>query len=120
MPDYIRKKRKKTARAIRANTGVLQNKDNTVSTHKMEWGEDKNKKGKKVYTVNPTVFPDKDGGYKDLEGTGKSYQEAKDRGEVFEFKRKKKAEKFAAGSWKKGPAKKEAMKKYRKRKKNHL
>ena len=39
-------------------------------------------------------------------------------GEVYEFKNKKRAEKFAAGSWKQGKAKREAMKEYRKSKRN--
>ncbi len=44
-----------------------------------------------------------------------SFKEALSAGEVYEFKKKKRAEKFAAGSWKKGEAKKEAMKAYRQR-----
>ena len=35
-------------------------------------------------------------------------------GEVYEFRKKRRAEKFAFGSWKKGQARREAMKKYRK------
>jgi len=118
MPDYIRRKRKKKARAIRSGSGVRENQDNTVSTHLMEWGDEENKKGKKIYTANPTIFPKEGGGYYSPKDEGKSaYSEAKSRGEVFEFKRKKKAEKFAAGSWKKGEDRKEAMKGYRERKK---
>jgi hypothetical protein len=43
--------------------------------------------------------------------------EAEKRGEVFEFKNRKRAEKFAYGSWKKGRDKKEAMKAFRNRNK---
>ncbi len=46
-----------------------------------------------------------------------SFNEALAAGEVYEFKSKKRAERFAAGSWKKGKAKREAMKAYRKKKK---
>lgn len=46
-----------------------------------------------------------------------SFNEALAAGEVYEFKSKRKAERFAAGSWKKGKAKREAMKAYRKKRK---
>jgi hypothetical protein len=46
-----------------------------------------------------------------------AYNEAKKRGEVIGFKNKRRAERFAAGSWKKGPARKEAMRNYRQMKK---
>jgi len=45
-----------------------------------------------------------------------SFDEALDKGEVYEFKSKRRAEKFAAGSWKKGKDRKEAMRDYRKKK----
>jgi hypothetical protein len=44
-----------------------------------------------------------------------AYNEAKKRGEVFGFKSKKRAEKFAYGSWKQGQDRREAMKAYRNR-----
>jgi len=47
-----------------------------------------------------------------------SFDEALNAGEVYEFKSKKRAEKFAAGSWKQGKARREAMKVYRQRKRN--
>lgn len=85
--------------------------DGKKETVRMEWGEGP---GKYKYQVNPTIFPEKDGTWKDLGGQGMAaYNEAKKRGEVIGFKSKKKAEKFAAGSWKKGAARKEAMKNYR-------
>jgi hypothetical protein len=46
-----------------------------------------------------------------------SFDEALAAGEVYEFKSKRRAERFAAGSWKKGKAKREAMKAYRQKKK---
>jgi len=106
--------RKATAYSIRSS--ARQNVDKTVSTHKMEWGETGNKKYK--YSVNPTIFPEKNGTWKDLEGQGPSaLKEATKRGEVFGFKSAKRAEKFSAGSWKKGQDRKEAMKNYRSAKK---
>ena len=47
-----------------------------------------------------------------------SFDEALSAGEVYEFKSKKRAEKFAAGSWKKGKDRREAMRNYRKNKKS--
>ena len=47
-----------------------------------------------------------------------SFQQALKAGEVYEFKSKRRAEKFAAGSWKKGKDRREAMRAYRKSKKN--
>ena len=103
----ITKNRKKIARNIR--TFSRQNEDGTSSTHLMESGEGG---GKYKYQVNPTIFPNKDSSWTDLGGKGlEAYNEAKKRGEVFGFKNKKRAEKFAKGSWKKGQNKIEAMKK---------
>jgi hypothetical protein len=90
--------------------------DGKKETVRMEWGEGE---GKYKYQVNPSIFPEKDGKWKDLGGQGNAaYEEARKRGEVIGFKSKKKAEKFAAGSWKKGKDKKEAMKNYRSSKTN--
>ena len=47
-----------------------------------------------------------------------SFKEALAAGEVYEFTSKRRAERFAAGSWKKGKAKREAMKAYRQSKRN--
>jgi len=101
--------RKRKARKLREGKGVQENTDGSQSTHLMEWGEDENKKGKKVYTVNPTIAPTGEGG----EYEPQSYAQAKERGEVFEFKNPRKAEKFAMGSWKKGKDKREAMRAFR-------
>jgi hypothetical protein len=108
-PPIITKNRKQIARQIR--TFGRQNEDGSVSTHKMESGEGS---GKYKYQVNPTIFPNKDSTWTDLEGKGmEAYNEAKKRGEVFGFKSKRRAEKFAHGSWKKGQDRIEAMKKFR-------
>ncbi len=139
MPDnLITRRRKKAAQEMRPTS--RDNGDGTKSTHVMESGEGE---GKYKYQVNPTIFPNKDGSWKDLtpktkeealrssidrvrkSGETKStpkekpidrnaaYKEATKRGEVFGFKNKVKAEKFSAGSWKKGSDRREAMKNYR-------
>ena len=105
----IKTGRKRKARKLREGKGTQGNTDGSESTHLMEWGEDKNKKGKKVYTVNPTIAPTGEKG----EYEPQSYKQAKERGEVFGFKRQRKAEKFAHGSWKKGKDKRDAMKDFR-------
>ena len=104
-------KRKQAARNMR--TTSRKNPDGSRSTHVMEWGTGS---GKYKYQVNPTIFPEEKGTWKDL-GGGNAYGEAMKRGEVIGFKRKRRAEKFAAGSWKTGAAKKEAMKSFRASKK---
>ena len=117
MPDYIRRKRKKKAREMRADTGkltVVMDGKADVASHIMESGDTEDEKGKKTYTAYPTIFPKKGGGYIQPDD---AFEEAFSRGEVFGFKSRKKSEKFASGSWKKGKDKKEAMKGYRERKK---
>ncbi len=111
MSDPIKRNRKKHARSIRKGVG---NKlpSGKVETHRMEWGSSQNKKGKKVYHANPSISFNKKGEVKP-----QTYREAAQKGEVYEFKKRKKAERFAAGSWKKGKAKREAMKAYRQSKK---
>ena len=78
-----------------------------METHRMEWGS----AGKK-YHVNPSITFDKKGKKK-----SQSYKQAVEAGEVYEFRKQKRAERFAAGSWKKGKDKREAMKAYRAEKK---
>jgi hypothetical protein len=114
--------RKKRARAIRPEKGEYfrGQKKGSKSTHLMEHGsfEYKNKRGKNktAYSVTPSIGYDasKPKGSRYYE---QSYKEARDKGEEFIFKNKKRAEKFSAGSWKKGKAKREAMKAYRSKKK---
>ena len=116
----ITSNRKITAQSIRPTS--IQNQNGTQSTHVMEWGGGEGK-GRSKYAVNPTIFPNKDGSWTDLgqsEDRMASYKEAKKRDEVFGFRSAKKAEKFAAGSWKKGEDRKEAMKNYRSDKKQGL
>lgn len=111
--------KKKQIRNMRK--GIYKDDQGERASHKMSWGSTD-----KGYEVHPTFFPKKKnpskkaGDWKDLSGEGKgneAYQEAKKRKEVVEFKSKKRAERVAAGSWKKGKDKKEAMSEYRGRKK---
>ena len=104
--SVVKKKRKKHLRNLERN------KSGRNATVKMTYGSGE-VDGKKVYRAYPSIT---------FEGNEKtkpqSYKEALEAGEVYEFKRKKRAEKFAAGSWKKGKAKREAMKAYRAKKKS--
>ncbi len=63
---------------------------------------------KRDYKVWPSISPDKSGEYK-----SQSKKEAEEKGELFKFKSKRRAEKFTRGSWKKGVDKRIAMKDYR-------
>lgn len=109
------RKKKKRARAIRGNgEEFVRWEDGSKSSHLMYHG------GKKAWT---SVFPEKKGSHdpkdwKDVPDKDKSYKEAEKRGEVFEFKKEKRAEKFAHGSWKKGKDRRDAMKSYRKEKRS--
>jgi len=91
MPKTIKIGRKRKARKIRKGKGVQKNPDGTVSTHLMATYTGEGKK----HFVAPTIAPDKKGIYKP-----QSFSQALKRGEVFEFKNKKRADKFAKGSWK--------------------
>lgn len=76
-------------------------------------------KGKEVF---PTVFPNKKGSHEYKDWTDKpnieeAYAEAKKRGEVVKVRSERRADKLAHGAWKKGDARKEAMKFYRESKK---
>ena len=118
--DIITKGRKKVVRAIRNPNAPMKNADGSVSTHRMAWGEGPGG-GRKKYVAFPTIFPNKDNSWTDYSSrsTGrKALDEAINRGEVFGFARKKRAEKFAAGSWKQGKDRKMAMKQYRQSKKS--
>ena len=95
--------RQKAKRWDKVKTEYRQNSDGTRSTHKMEWAETDN--GAIAY---PTVYP------KDRAGTsshnpkdwieihGREAQDtAKARGEMYFFKDRKNADKWAAGEYKK-------------------
>lgn len=80
--------------------GVRQNPDGSVSTHlyATETLDGKN------WVSFPTLFQDPDGTWVDMSGGDwdKAYEEAKRRGEVIDFGRRKRAAlKWGMGSWKK-------------------
>jgi hypothetical protein len=116
--------KKKKIRKMR-KTSYTDSSGRKVS-HKMAWGDvdvsNKKGKSKKKYVVYPTVAPKKgkENSTKKEDWKKQSFSEARKKKEVVTTNRKKKAVKLAAGSWKKGKDKREAMKSYRKskRKKN--
>ena len=108
----IKTLRKRKARKIRKGKGVRTNPNGSVSTHLMSTYSGENKKGKPVYYAVPSIAPTGKGGKYEPQ----SFDQALERGEVFQFRSKRKADKFAKGSWKKGEAKREAMKSYRQEK----
>ena len=98
--------KKKKARSLREGKGVVQNDDGRESTHLMVSDVIDNPTGE--YHVWPSIYADSKNNYSD-----QTEDQAKERGEYFTFKNKKRADKFAYGSWKKGKDKREAMKDYR-------
>tara|TARA_A100001201_G_C4010525_1_gene177382 strand:+ start:95 stop:469 length:375 start_codon:yes stop_codon:yes gene_type:complete len=106
--DTVTKNRKRHARSIREGVGNVTN-DGKVETHRMVSDIQDNPTG--IYHVWPSITFDDQGNKKE-----QSAQEAFEAGEMYKFKNKKKAEKFAYGSWKKGKARREAMRDYRKMK----
>ena len=114
MSDPIKKKRKKSLR------NLDRNKSGRNATVKMEFypNEPKREKGGKVnekkkrnYAAPSITFKGKE------KAKPQSFNQALAAGEMYEFKNKRKAERFAAGSWKKGKDKREAMKAYRQKRK---
>ena len=105
--SIIKRRRKKHVRNIRIGVG---NKlaDGRTETHRMADYEGTTIKGKKRYYAAPTITFDKKG-----EKKSQTFKEALAAGEVYAFRKKRRAEKFAFGSWKKGKDRREAMKKYR-------
>ena len=87
------------------------------ASHKMAWvGDPTKKRGK--FGVYPTITPKKGKktSTKPSDWKKQTAQEAAKKGEMVPVKSRRKAKKLAAGSWKKGKDKREAMKSYRKSK----
>ena len=93
------REKKKHARSIRKGVGNKLASGKT-ETHRMSWGESEDEKGRKRYIAYPSITFDKKGNKK-----SQSSQEAHKAGEVYNFKTKRAARRFAAGSWKKGKTK---------------
>ena len=109
MPDPITNRHKKHLRNLERN------KSGRKATVKMEYSPNevsRSGSGKIVHAAHPSITFTKTGKEKD-----QSIDEAAAAGELYEFKRKRRAERFAAGSWKKGKEKREAMKAFRAKKK---
>lgn len=111
--------KKKAIREMR--TTARKNPDGTKSTHKMAWVGDPSKK-RGNFGVFPTIAPKKG---KENSSDPKDWEkqtpkQASSKGEMIKVKSRKKAKKLAAGSWKKGKEKREAMKVYRANKKKKI
>jgi len=115
MSDQIKKNRKKNLRNLERNKS---GKDATVrmafypNESKREKGGKVNKKKTRHYAAPAITFKGQE------EEKKQTFNQALAAGELYEFKSKRRAEKFAAGSWKKGAERREAMKAYRKKKKS--
>jgi hypothetical protein len=109
--------KKKAIRDMRkGETGVPQ-EDGRTATHIMAWdGPIDKKRGN--FTVYPTIAPKKgkEGSTDPSDWTEQGPEEAAKRGELIRVNRRIKAEKLAAGSWKKGQDRREAMSEYRRSK----
>jgi hypothetical protein len=112
-------KRGRKRKAIREMRPVAKkNPDGSTESHKMSWVGDPSKK-RGDFAVFPTITPKqgKEESSDPKDWTTQTPQEAAAKGELIKVKSRRKAEKLAAGSWKKGQDKKDAMKDYRANKK---
>lgn len=85
----IKRRKKKAARELREGMGYMPN-NGSVSTHLMSSVEADGR-----YFVYPTIYPVAPNEYVD-----QTFEEALERGEVFEFRTPQAADKFARGGWK--------------------
>lgn len=107
---YIRKLR----------TTARKNPNGKVSSHVMAWVGDPSKK-RGNFAVFPTISPKKgkENSSKYEDWKEQSPEEAEAKGELIKVRSRRRAQKLAAGSWKKGSDKRDAMKKYKKLKKHN-
>jgi len=93
---------------------AMKNPDGTVSSHRMEWeGGPSKRKGN--FGVYPSIVPKK-GKEKSTDPKDWKTQTAKEaekKGELIRVKTRRRAQRLAAGAWKKGRDKREAMRAYR-------
>ena len=82
----IKRLRKRKARHLRDDMGYQENPDGSRSTHLMMSGDN---------YAWPSIYPTSPGNYEE-----QTFDEALERGEMFEFKNEKQADRFARGSWK--------------------
>tara|TARA_R100000951_G_C2568976_1_gene158103 strand:+ start:419 stop:736 length:318 start_codon:yes stop_codon:yes gene_type:complete len=104
MPNPIKKNRKKHLRNLKRNSS---GRNATVRMATYTGG----KNNEKNYAAPTITFKNNE------KEKPQTFKQALEAGEVYEFRSKLRAERFAAGSWKKGKAKREAMRAYRKNKK---
>ena len=109
--------KKKAIRNMRESAAITP--DGKRESHKMAWVGDPSKK-RGEFGVFPSITPKKgkEKSTKPADWTTQSPKEAADKGEMIIVKSRRRAEKLAAGSWKKGQDRKDAMKEYRLNKKN--
>lgn len=106
--------KKKAIRDMRKGIEGRENPDGSRSTHVMGWVGDPSKK-RGEFGVYPTIAP-KPGKEKSTDPEDwyeQSPKEAEEKGEMINVSSRRKAERLAAGSWKQGQERKEAMKDYR-------
>jgi hypothetical protein len=119
MPNEGRKplSKKKQIRQMRETAMVKP--DGTRESHKMEYVGDISKR-RGDFAVYPSVTPKpgKEKSTNPKDWTTQDASQAAKKGELIEVKSRKRAEKLAAGSWKKGADRREAMKEYRGNKKS--
>ena len=110
--------KKRKIRNLRSS--AMKNDDGSVSSHKMQWTGDPNKK-RGDFAVFPSITPKKgkETSTNKKDWTTQTPKQAAAKGELIKVSTKRRAEKLAAGAWKKGADRKEAMKTYR-AKKNKL
>jgi len=109
--------KKKMIRDMRQASMVSQNGER--ASHKMSWVGDETKKRNGNFGVFPTITPKagKEKSSNPSDWKTQTPKEAEKKGEMINVNRRRQAEKLAAGSWKKGVDKRDAMKDYRQNKK---
>lgn len=109
--------KKKAIRNMR-ETSMVDSTTGERASHKMAWVGDPSKK-RGDFGVFPTIAPKKgkEKSSNPSDWKEQSPKEAAERGEMIKVNSRRKAEKLAAGSWKKGQDKRDAMKEYRANKK---
>lgn len=110
--------KKKAIRDMRKGVTGRINEEGKTETHLMEYEGDISKNRGK-FVVYPSIAP-KPGKEKSTspdDWESQSPEQAAAKGELIEVKSRRRAEKLAAGSWKKGIDRREAMAEYRENKK---
>jgi hypothetical protein len=95
--------------------------DGSRESHKMEYVGDTSKR-RGEFGVYPSITPKpgKEKSTNPKDWTTQDARQANEKGELIKVKSRRRAEKLAAGSWKKGQDRKDAMKEYRRNKKSEV